>query len=254
MKKILVIGDLHVGSNVSIMPDEVELGKKNIIRSNPIQKKIFQKWEEMIDQVGNVNAVITMGDMVDGSDRKGGAKEMWTPDITQQVQTASDLLGMIKTSKYIGVQGSYYHVGDNISSDESVLQRLDGTYANELSVAVDTHRIHVSHDVGVSHSGTAYRTTPIAQQMMLAVLNRDEYGKFGLILRGHTHYYVHVSFGGSQGVICPCWKGRDAFAARRTLAFMPHLGYIVLNIKDRIEVEPHIFTLKGKDLLKEVTL
>ena len=254
MKKLLVVGDLHVGSNVSIMPEEVTLPKGNVIEANPTQKKIFSKWEEMVDNVGRVDACITLGDMVDGSDRKGAAKEMWTPDITQQVKTAADLLSMVKTSKYVGVQGSYYHVGDNISSDESVLTQLNGTYANELSVVIDSQRIHVSHDVGVSHSGTAYRTTPIAQQMMLAVLNRDEYGKFGLILRGHTHYYVHVSFGGSQGVIAPCWKGRDSFAARRTLAFMPHMGYVVLNIKDRIEVEPHLFTLKGKDLMKEVVV
>ena len=123
-KKVLVVGDLHVGSNVSIMPDEVVLKKKNVVKSNPIQKKIFGKWEEMVDQVGKVDACITLGDMVDGSDRKGGAKEMWTPDITQQVETACDLLCMIKTSKFLGVQGSYYHVGDNTSSDESVLQQL----------------------------------------------------------------------------------------------------------------------------------
>lgn len=253
MKRLLVVGDLHVGSNVSVMPDEVVLDKENVIQSNPIQQKIYNKWEEMVDRIGRVDACIVMGDSVDGSDRRGAAKEMWTPDITQQVATAADLLGMIRTSKYMGVQGSYYHVGDNISSDESVLKELNGTYANELSVVVDSFRIHASHDVGVSYSGSAYRTTPIAQQMMLSTLN-SEYKNFNLILRAHTHYYVLVSFANSQGVICPCWKGRDAFAARRTLAYMPHLGYLILNIDDRIEVEPHIFTLKGKDLMKEVVV
>jgi len=87
----------------------------------------------------------------------------------------------------------------------------------------------------------------------LASLN-SEYKGFSLLLRGHAHYYVHVSFTESQGVICPAWKGRDEFASRRTLAFNPHLGYIVLNIKDEINVEHHIFTLKGKDLVKEVSI
>ena len=255
MKKVLVVGDLHVGSNVSIMPDEVILPKGNPIQANPIQKKILTKWEEMVDQVGKVDGCIVMGDSVDGSDRMGKGKEMWTPDITQQIRTAADLLGMIRTNNFVGVQGSYYHVGDNVSSDEAVLRELSGVYANELSVNVDSSRIHVSHDVGISSSGSAYRTTPIAREMMLAAINSEEYGKYNLILRGHAHYYVRVSFANSTGLICPGWKSREAFVSRKTLAFLPHLGYVLLTIVGKnIDIEPHIFVLKEKELMKEVKI
>jgi hypothetical protein len=99
----------------------------------------------------------------------------------------------------------------------------------------------------------AYRTTPIAREMMLAAINEKEYGKFDLILRGHAHYFCRVQFGGTSGVICPCWKGRDAFASRRTLAMMPHIGYVLINIDSKgIMVEPHIYSLKGKELITEV--
>ena len=89
--------------------------------------------------------------------------------------------------------------------------------------------------------------------MMLSTLGH-EYKNFSLLLRGHAHYFVHVAFHHSQGVICPCWKGRDEFAARRSLAYMPHLGYIVINIDKNITVEPHIFTLEGKDIINEVVV
>jgi hypothetical protein len=88
---------------------------------------------------------------------------------------------------------------------------------------------------------------------MLAALN-PEYKGFDIILRGHAHYTVRVSFGNTHGIICPCWKGRDEFAARRSLSMMPHLGYVVINIKDRIDIETHAFTLKGKDLMQEVVV
>ena len=88
--------------------------------------------------------------------------------------------------------------------------------------------------------------------MMLATLNQEEYGKFLVLLRGHAHYYVMVRFGGSMGVIAPCWKGRDIFAQERTLAMMPHLGYCILQMDDNVILEQHIFTLNGQNLIQEV--
>jgi hypothetical protein len=256
MKKLLIVGDMHIGKRVSLMPDEVYIDqaeRKMVIESNKIQKAIFSKWEEMVDDVGRVDAVINLGDTCDGTNRKSGGTGLWTTDISLQMQVACDLLGQIKTNKHIGVQGSYYHVGDNLSSDRHVTDNLSGTFGDELAVVVGDKRIHVSHDVGVSSSAYMYRTTPIAQQMMLGKL-ADEYKGFNLILRGHAHYFVHVEFHHSHGVICPCWSSRDEFVARRSLAYMPHMGYIVLNIGDSIMVEPHIFTLKGKELIQEVVV
>ena len=256
MKRILIVSDMHVGSRVSVMPDEVyidESERKMRLESNDIQKKIYRKWEEMCDSVGHVDAVINLGDTVDGTNRKSQGVGLWTTDIGLQIEVAKDLLGRIKSNRYFGVQGSYYHVGDNTSSDKSVIEGLGGIFSDELAIVADGKRIHASHDVGVSSSGFAYRTTPIAQQMMLSSLN-NEYKNFSCILRGHAHYAVKVEFPHHMGLICPCWKGRDEYVARKSLAFLPHLGYTVLNIGDEIISEFHTFTLKGKQLMKEVTL
>jgi predicted phosphodiesterase len=253
MKKILVVGDMHVGSKVSLMTNEVKLESGNVIKANPIQNLIYSKWAEMVEEVGTVDATIVLGDTIDGPDVKGKGAGMWTTNLHTQVRVASLLLSMIDSKKYLGVQGSNYHVGDNLSADGAVMSDLGGVFGDELSVAVDSSRIHVSHSVGVSSAGSSYRPTPIAREMMLAAINKEEYGGFNLILRGHAHYYVRVSFASTTGLICPCWKGRDSFVARRTLAFMPHLGYILLYIKGKeIEIEPHIFVLKEQNLMKEV--
>ena len=254
MKKILVVSDMHIGKRVSLMPDEVYLDqheRKMRIESNTIQQKIYKKWNEMVDDVGKVDAVINLGDTCDGTNRKSSGTGLWTTDINLQMEVAKDLLSMVKTNKYVGVQGSYYHVGDNLSSDRSIINGLGGTFGDELAIISEGKRIHASHDVGVSSSGYAYRTTPIAQQMMVSALN-PEYKNFSVILRGHAHYYVRVSFANTTGLICPCWAGRDEFVARRSLAWNPHLGYVILRVSDTVEVEPHIFTLKGKDLVQEV--
>jgi predicted phosphodiesterase len=252
--KVLVVGDLHVGSTVSIMPNEVSVGegqRKNIVRSNALQKFIYSQWERMVQTVGKVDACIVLGDSVEGSNRKSKGSGLWTSDINEQIRVAADLLSMVKTSKYIGVQGSMYHVEDNVSSDKAVIDSLGGTFGDELCVVSGKYRLHISHAVGVSSSATAYRPTPIAREMMLATINREEYGKYDLILRGHAHYYVEVRFGSSKGVICPCWKGRDEYVARKTLAFLPHLGYLLIKGN---EVYPYVFTLNQKMNVPEVTV
>ena len=249
---VLVVGDLHVGSNVSVMPDEVYLGeaeRKNRISSNHLQKFIYKQWVDMVETVGKVDACIVLGDSVEGPNRKSKGIGLWTSDISEQVRVAANLLDMVKTRKYIGVQGSFYHVEDNLSSDKAVINSLKGDFNDECVVVSGKTRIHCSHAVGVSSSSTAYRPTPIAREMMLATINKEEYGKYDLILRGHAHYYVEVRFGSSKGIICPCWKGRDEFVARKTLAFLPHLGYILLKGTD---VHPYVFTLDQKMNVPEV--
>lgn len=252
--KLLVVGDMHVGSNVSLMPPEVYLGdaeRRNKVSCNPVQKYIYRQWEDMISSVGKVDACIMLGDAIEGANYKSKGLGLWTSDLNEQVKVASDLLGMVKTKKYIGVQGSMYHVGDNVSSDKAVLDNLDGVFGDELCVSTGKTRIHICHSIGVSSSATAYRPTPIAREMMLATINREEYGKYDIILRGHAHYYVEVRFGATKGIICPCWKGRDEYVARKTLAWMPHLGYILI---DGDTIKPFVFTLKEKMVVPEVRI
>ena len=71
--RCLVVSDMHVGSNVSIMPPEVtvdEGAKKRRITSNAIQKYIYSKWEDMVDSVGKVDACIVLGDSIEGPNYK----------------------------------------------------------------------------------------------------------------------------------------------------------------------------------------
>jgi len=159
-KRILVVSDLHVGSSVSVMPDEVNIEpsdeqRSQRIASNPLQKRIFKEWEEMIDIVGKVDACFDLGDNVDGPNKKSNGFELWTSNMHQQVMTAVDLLSMIKTNNFFGVQGSYYHVGENTSSDLAVLNSLAHCrqeFGTDLAVKVEDVRIHLSHAIGYTRS------------------------------------------------------------------------------------------------------
>ena len=246
MKEFIIISDMHCGSRFGVTNYP-----KNIV-----QKALKKIWNGMLEEIEThtITAGINLGDNCDGVDRHGSGEYNDTSNILEQVDISTTLLKQIPTKTWFVVQGSPYHTAQNVSSDALVARELGAEFGEELVINAGK-RIHCSHMVGVSMASPAYRTTPIAREMMLAAINEKEYGKYDCILRGHAHYFVSVRFGGSMGVICPCWKGRDAFASRRTLAMMPHVGFCILQIDgDKINLDPHVFSLKGKELVTEIII
>lgn len=250
-KRILIVGDMHVGSDYALMPEEVftlktEKANCRCIPATETQLKILSKWHEMIDSEGRVDALVVNGDSVDGYNRKSNGLGSWTTNMDDQLKTAMGLIKEVKYRKLYGTQGSMYHTNENISVDKLVIEGLGGTFSYDLALKVDKVRMHFSHKVGVSSSSWQYRTTPIAKEMVMNELNQFDFDKFNVIARSHAHYYCAVQFGQSLGLICPCWKGRDDFVKMLGLAFNPSIGYVVLEIDGSSYTWRHnIMHLKG---------
>jgi predicted phosphodiesterase len=259
-----MISDLHVGSNVAIMPDEVYIEpsdkqREQRIESNPLQKVIYKEWLDMLDTVGKVDACFDLGDNIDGSNYKSRGFELWTSNMHQQVTTAADLLGMIRTNKYYGVQGSYYHVGENVSSDLAVISSLDHCkkeFGTDLAVTVEGVRIHLAHEIGFTNSPVS-KYTAANKEIDAANRNIAKLGNFQMLCRGHIHDIRDLidHENNIRLVVCPCQKGRDAYAAKKGLGLVATLGYILLTIKGSdIFVDAHTFELQPEHNIKEVVL
>ena len=256
-KKILIIGDMHVGSDVAIMPAEIQSLKterenSQLIKASPVQLKILDKWHEMIDNEGKVDGIILNGDLVEGYNKKNNGLGTWSCDMDTQARAAKMLIQEIKYKKLYGTQGSLYHTNNNISVDKLVVEGLGGTFSHDLALKCDSVRIHASHKVGVSGSTWQYRTTPIARELVMSELNSMEFGKFNIVVRSHTHYYCAVQFGSSLGIICPCWKGRDEYVRLLGMSYSPSIGYVILEIDGKNYTWRHnIMHLRGNDIMME---
>ena len=254
-KKILIIGDMHVGSNVALMPEEVLTDKTErencqLIQASPVQKVILKKWHEMVDTEGKVDALVVNGDIVDGYNRKSNGIGCWTTDMEVQMRTAKKLIQEIHYKKLYGTQGSLYHTNDNISVDKLVIESLNGSFSHDMALKADNIRMHFAHKIGVSSSTWQYRTTPIAKEMVMNELNQLDFEKFHIIARNHAHYYCAVQFGKSLGLICPCWKGRDEFVKLLGLTYNPSIGYVVLEINGNDYSWRHnLIHLKGENAI-----
>lgn len=238
MMRILIVSDLHTGSTAGIMPPVVkeETSDGNIIEhhASKTQKRLFGLWKDLVHKVGAVDVMVINGDSCDGPNKKGTGANCWTTNLDIQAQTAADLCKMFKTKKYIVTQGSGYHVGENISLDELVAQKLGGDFGIELALNLEKEkiRLHFSHQIGVSQSSWQYRTTPIARELVSALLHENSYEKFHGVIRSHAHYYCGVEFGSHFGIITPCWQLRTPYMVGKGLALLPKIGAVVLDVSD----------------------
>lgn len=268
MKKILVVSDLHVGSTHALMPPVVEFDATPTrdareVRASPLQLDEYAAWCEMVKYAGRVDACFVLGDCVDGVDRKGEGFAAWTTDRRAQVETAADLLSMVKfkgkfkskARPFFGVDGSRYHVDSNTSGDLQVMDRLGGTFGTDLAVVVDGVRVHLAHAIGHTSSPVSKATAP-AKEVAFAELNRPIYGKFDLLLRGHRHDVYEWFNGRTRIAGCPSWKSRDHFAASHGLG-MPaeFIGGLLLHVDNgRHWIEPLLTRLTEGHQFQEVTV
>ena len=228
-KKILVLADLHVGSKYALMPKQF-----NGYLAQKAQLKILEEWNNMCKRERKIDYLIIDGDIVDGKAKASDGKDVWTTDVDTQIEAAMELVKQIDYDKLLVAYGSPYHTEENRNADESFAKEMHAvSHGYELSFQPNSCRdiIHISHMIGVSAASWQYRTTPLAKELVAALLNEHALYKYKCIIRAHAHYYCTVAFS-SFGFITPCWQTRTPYMIRKGLSLVPKLGYVRLNVED----------------------
>lgn len=259
-KRALIVSDLHIGSIYSLMPEEVILDQPNspkplTITPSKRQQILLNEWDCMIDTIGKVDTCYVLGDCTDGTNYKSSGLGCWTTDLNIQIREACNLLGRIKTNKYVVVQGSGYHVQENMSCDALVANELNAPFGTELIANLNGYRIHLAHEIGYSTSPTS-KATALQAEIANAVLNQDYYGKFDLIVRGHRHENMDLKTPWGHIIVVPGWKTRDEYAAKKGFKCGPgFIGYgLVTATDDELQTSIHWTALSPEHNIKETTL
>jgi hypothetical protein len=256
-KRVLFIGDAHVGSNVGLSPVEMMNEDGLEIHQNKVQEWILNKYHRMIDDVGIVDLLVVNGDLVEGINYQGEGVGNWTNDMDIQVETSANLLSEIKFRKCVGCSGTRYHSGDNPKNDRRVIEKTGGKWMKEISTEINGIRIHASHKASV-YKNKQSKPSAVAGEMVAAEINSMEFGKYHIIARSHTHTYAAVDMGTSIGFLLPCWKGRDDYAiySASPLTFNPSIGYVVVEIDNNGSFSWYrdVEKLKGNNSIKTLKL
>lgn len=247
--RVVAIADLHTDSVVGLaLP-----GRGGAV-GQPIREAIYQQWEAATKGPWKrPDVLIVNGDLVEGQNRKSGGVGVITTDLYEQIDDATELLGMWNAKRIYIIRGSGYNVEadhSGLQCEEQIARNLGAEeYPNQEHIdvrrrdrsgwhwyiTIGTETFHVSHHIAVSKV-FHYMSTPTARAMLDAKLNdmlRHEVGKHrtSIVLRAHAHYFNHVEYSGSHGFVLPCWKAVDVFAMKRgAISLSPDLGYLGFEI------------------------
>jgi len=237
VKRILVVSDLHLGSNVAIcLPEEYDTDNNQSYTANEISRFYFDKWCEMRN-LGHFDMVVVNGDVVDGSNPKSSGIGTYTSDIHSQAVMAAKLLKMIDTDEFLFTDGSAYHTGrfkGGISGDHLTCDLIGGKWLGLWdNFTVEGINLHVQHHGAVS--STPYgRCTP---QQKTALLMKAQDTPSDIYIHSHTHKFVFSGNSTNLTIGTPCWKGIDDFIGKMHQD-IPDNGYVI------IEVENNDYTWK----------
>lgn len=239
---VLVVSDLHVGSEQGLCPDSVKISagsNRYTFECNSVQQLIFEKWCKMCDVV-KPDIVVVNGDMCEGVNYKEHGIGNWTNDKAQQIQTCAELLEMIDCCKYVGLQGSGYHTGNNLSMDEIVMKQIGGDFGTEKFINVEDVRFHVRHETSFSKRPQR-QAVGMIDDMTGIDYDRETFGDIDITIRSHLHRFSFIGWNGALGIVTPAWKWRDPFVKARNV-ISNDLGFITFEVSDDVYTwNPYLF-------------
>lgn len=261
-KRILVVSDLHVGSSTALCSEHPiisDLG--TTYNPNPLQKQLFRAWKDMIKSLkGTVDLLVVNGECIDGANVKQVGQQSWTTNLEDQMNDAKKLIEMIPYRKVLLLRGSNYHDQiDGTNFEEIMASKLKNivkykAYGGKGStdyfafVKIYGKVFNFTHHIGFSKA-EANRTGALAKEMKGMHFQHDTLGRADCFIRSHAHYFVHVEFANTHGVITPAWKFPDAHLFRGGLAgTVPDVGAILFDVyKDgTIKFEKYIAEINVK--------
>jgi len=262
--RMLMIGDIHMGSWFSpIMPGMrmvQETGNEFILDiSASLQEKLWTWWNRMIENVGKVDLTVVNGDAIDGMQYRDRGKYVWTTDWREQAKWCAELLSTIKSKRFYFTSGSGYHVGSNPQAEATVADIMRGMgyqtfHATDFFLKKHGRRIHFCHHINVSKSNWQTRTSMLARELTLALLNEKHFGEFDGVVRSHAHYHIKTEFANKFAMILPAWQARTPFVAKNSLGWVSDIGYVVCTITPNREFEFEREVWAIKEPIKEVDL
>lgn len=247
---VVIVSDLHCGSVYGIMPKKIILQDGTVIEGNKGQIKLYKLWKQITERWKNPDVLICNGDMIEGASARQSGYENWSSDVMQQVDAATQLLKMWNADRVFFTTGTPFHtLVPEIRFEEILAGNFGSKLETQLSLNIEGHLVHCAHHIGVSTS--FYRTTAIAKEMAMLLLNLKSLEDYEWTIRSHAHYFCHVEFGSHHGIVTPCWQLQTPYMARKSpYAMVPYLGCLRLGFdRDGVAFEKFIVRPKASKAL-----
>ena len=260
-KSIVAWTDVHDGATTALCSAEPYNSELDtVIKLNRTQKTLRNAWFDSIDDlVQKPDLVVVNGEPIDGANKKQVGQQTWSTNLEDQMNDFIRLTKEIPHKDIMFVRGSGYHTTLDATNFEEVLaNRLNavkyraygGHGATDDFAFIEMYGkiFNFAHHIGFNKS-PAYRTTALAREMAGMHFEHDKLGRADFIIRSHVHYFVHIEFVNTHGILTPAWKYPDHHLFRGGLAgTTPDVGLVEIIIEPNGEtvVLPHIAKIDMK--------
>ena len=187
--KLLVLSDTHCGSLSGLTPPAWQSSDE---ATQKIQSYLWDFYISTVVGLGGIDAVVAVGDLIDGKQRKSGGRGLSTTDRLEQVKMARTVLEVTNAPQIHIVTGTAYHVGDSESWEEVLANLVRAeTVGPRLALQHGDYSMIFRHAIDRSSVPHGKATAPL-RALMWNKLNaaRGMEPQADLCVFGHVHYHV----------------------------------------------------------------
>ena len=249
-KTFLMTGDNHVGSLFSVASPERLLSDGTVFRPTKIMSVLYEAWLDVLDSLHckQPHLMVCNGEPCDGANPKQLGQQSWTTDMESQMLEFMKLMKPFKYQKLLFTRGSIYHTTLGATNFEEILANRmprvmkykahggSGSTDNYANIEANGKVFNFSHHIGFS-KGLQTRAAALSREMANMHYEYDKLGKVDVIVRSHVHYFCHVEFVHSHGIILPAWKYPDGHLFRGGVAgTTPDIGMVEMIVEPNGEI------------------
>lgn len=269
-RAIALVGDFHIGSAVAMVPPEYITQYANRVEGSEGQRRIWQYYMNFcsICDKFEIDMVIILGDILDGSNRKTPARCRTLTDLNDQEDAAKLVLrhliyprGDISKEKRIlaGLSGSDYHTSRDVDLERSIIQYFDGNHIGALgTIDIDgTNRaINIRHEMTSAQIYNAMVLQRLGMFWKVAEAD-DSIDKADILAAAHLHTFIHIHVRNQHLIIIPGWKAFEPWGpvTKSYPKTLPKIGGVILFIDDANRIIVHHYPYPTPHILdKTVSL
>ena len=247
--RVLPMGDLHLGSTVSVSPPKFTLPDGGTFLPSPMQEIVNKLWKTKTDRIfkdGVPVVLVLNGDLVEGG--RPGQPELWAPRMKDQRDAAIQLLRPLteKAMQTIVVMGTPFHVQALGTVEDGIADEL-GAYGGR---AHKRARFTINKTTfEFVHKGPKFGNriwtwgNNVRNQVLTNMMSNALQGRELTDVYCYSHYHRCVDSGlvvadipgggqlSGRGFILPSWKLIDEWT-NHTDAPMADIGFVYFDVDD----------------------
>lgn len=261
MKKILIVGDLHIGSVWGLSPPQYLAKYGNHVNQNEVQVHLWKHWREFLKQVKKrkYDTLILNGDNIDGPAPRDRGRCLMSTEMEDQVMNAAtiieELISVGGFGEVFELSGTDYHTSVQQDNEAQLAKYIDAEYLGlgPFDFTVEDTRINVSHGTGSSYWYRGTKMDKIGFTMQLNIAGDGLYNSRHII-RSHLHFRAALEYEHQSIYVVPAWQAQTDYMRKKDpLKMIPNIGSLEL-VVDGSEVSHRFYTYPHPPrVLKHIT-